>query len=381
MRRTSFARLARARLAANPAVVLVGPRQCGKTTLARSIGGIYYDLEQEADRVRLDVEWEARIAGKERVILDEAQAWPPVFPRLRAAIDQDRRRNGRFLLLGSVAPALMKEVSESLAGRLALVELTPFQWSEMPSREARERLWLCGGFPPGGILHPRRFPSWQSDYLSLMAQRDLPAWGLAAKPQVTARFFRMLAAVNGQAWNASQIGQSMGLSYHTVNSYLDFLDGAFLIRRLQPFHANVGKRLTKSPKVFWRDTGLLHSLLNVPDREALLSQPWAGASWEGFVVEQIVNESVRLGLGAEPLFFRTNDGHEVDLVLELGRERWAFEVKLTTEPSTQDWEKLNRAADLAGAKRRYLVSRASRSTGDGERGTGDLEWALRMLKR
>lgn len=381
MRRTAFASLVRSRLAASPAVAIVGPRQCGKTTLARSLGGVTYDLELEADRVRLDVEWESKIAGRPLLILDEAQAWPAVFPRLRAAIDADRRRNGRFLLLGSVSPALMKEVSESLAGRLSLVELTPFQWSEMPPGETRERLWLCGGFPAGGILRPARFPAWQNDYLALMAQRDLPAWGLPAKPQVTARLFRMLAAVHGQAWNASQIGQSLGLSYHTVNGYVDFLEGAFLIRRLRPFHANIGKRLTKSPKVTWRDTGLLHALLNVADRETLLSQPWAGASWEGFVIEQIVNEAARLGVGAEPFFFQTSDGHEIDLLLDLGKEKWAFEVKLSTEPSLGDWERLNKVAEMAGAKRRFLVSRASRATGDGERGTGNLDWALRMLRR
>ena len=381
MLRRSAARIVRDRLTGNPAVALVGPRQCGKTTLARAIGGAYFDLEQEAERLRLDVEWEARMAGRERLILDEAQTWPELFPRLRGAIDRERRRSGRFLLLGSVSPALMTRVSESLAGRLALVELSPFHWSELPAGPTRDRLWLCGGFPDGGVLRPARFPRWQLDYLALMAQRDLPAWGLPSRPQATLRLLHMLAAVHGQAWNASQLGQSLGLSHHTVNSYLDFLAGAFLIRRLAPFHANIGKRLTKSPKVYWRDTGLLHALLNVADRTALLSQPWVGASWEGFVIEQVL---VAMSLSTrpfDPFFFRTSDGHEIDLVLNLGRERWAIEVKLSSSPSPADWERLNRVADMIGADRRYLVSMSPAVSADARGGSVDLARLLELVAR
>jgi predicted AAA+ superfamily ATPase len=376
----SAARLLRRRLAASPAVALVGPRQCGKTTLARTLEGAYFDLEQESERVRLDVEWEARVGGRERLVLDEAQTWPGVFPRIRAAIDQDRKRNGRFALLGSVSPALMVSVSESLAGRLALVELTPLQWTELRTRAARERLWLCGGFPDGGVLGARRFPRWQIDYLTLLAQRDLPAWGLPARPHVTTRLLRMLAALHGQPWNASQVGQSLGLSYHTVNEYLDFLQGAFLLRRLQPFMTNIGKRLTKSPRVFWRDTGLLHALLNAASRDALLSQPWAGASWEGFVIEQILNALALLDRPHEPYFFRSSDGYELDLVLDLGDERWAVEVKLTSSPSSSDWERVNKVADMIGARRRHLVSMTSRPSGDAQRGSGNLAWFLDRLR-
>ncbi|HEY3236312.1 MAG TPA: AAA family ATPase, partial [Polyangiaceae bacterium] len=225
-----------------PAVALVGPRQSGKTTLARSFEGDYFDLEQDSERLRLDLEWPRLAAGQSFVILDEAQSWPEIFNRLRGVIDVDRKRCGRFLLLGSVAPSLMEQVSESLAGRLSIVELSPFTLTELPSKAARARLWLCGGYPDGGVLEPKRFPGWQLDYLSLLIQRDLPAWGLPARPQVTQRLARMLAAVHGQTWNASQIGQSLGLNYQTVNSYVDYLEGAFLVRRLIPFHANVKKR-------------------------------------------------------------------------------------------------------------------------------------------
>ena len=225
--------LVQQRLKSYPAVALIGPRQSGKTTLARSLSTDYFDLEQEPEQLRLDVQWPSLIKTKRLIVLDEAQSWPELFPRLRGAIDMERQRLGRFLLLGSVSPALMKHVSESLAGRLSLVELTPLTLTELPDIPMTE-LWLRGGFPDGGVLTSDRYPQWQKDYLDLMTQRDLPSWGLSAKPQVMQRLLRMLAAVHGQLWNASQIGQSLGLSYHTVNTYVHFLEGTFLIRKLQP---------------------------------------------------------------------------------------------------------------------------------------------------
>ena len=237
----------RARLDAYPAAALVGPRQCGKTTLARSLDGRYFDLEQEPDRLRVDLEWETIIRGSALVVLDEAQAWPDIFPRLRGAIDSNRKRNGRFLLLGSVSPALITNVSESLAGRLSIVEMTPLLRSELRNDTQRERLWLFGGYPDGGVLNGRGFPLWQRDYLSLLVQRDLPNWGLPARPQLTSRLLRMLATTHAQGWNASQIGKSLGLSYHTVNNYVDYLEGAFLVRRLPPYSANIRKRVINAP--------------------------------------------------------------------------------------------------------------------------------------
>lgn len=195
------------------------------------MSSIYFDMEQEADRLRLDLEWAAVTASSRLVVIDEAQAAPETFPRLRGAIDAERRRNGRFLLLGSFSPALMRDVSESLAGRLAVVELAPLSLRELPA-DACERLWRCGGYPDGGVLDGRGFPEWQHDYLGFLAQRDLPSWGLPATAQTTRRLFGLLAARHGQQWNASDIGRVLGLSYHTVNAYLDYLEGAFLIRRL-----------------------------------------------------------------------------------------------------------------------------------------------------
>lgn len=373
----------RRRLGRYPAVALFGPRQCGKTTLALALGGAYYDLEQEPERLRLDLEWAARVAADERIILDEAQAWPEVFARVRGAIDADRKRNGRFLLLGSVAPALAAHASESLAGRLSTIELTPLRWPELPAAN-RRRLWLCGGYPDGGVLDAdthddTAFPQWQVDYLALLAQRDLPTWGLPSRPQVTDRFLRLVAAVHGQVWNASRLGQSLGLSYQTVNSYLDYLEGAYLIRRLPSYHVNIGKRIVRSPKIYWRDSGLLHALLNVPTQSALLLQPWVGASWEGFVIEQIIGELAAHGILAQPYFFRTSDGHEIDLVLDVGTERWAVEVKLTASPSPADMAKLDKTADMIGATRRYLVSQTPRSSGDVQRASCNLTGVMERL--
>ncbi len=372
-------RLVQRRLEAFPAVALVGPRQCGKTTLARTLGGVYFDLEQGTDQLRLDLEWPALTAGHELVILDEAQAWPELFNRLRGAIDSDRKRNGRFLLLGSVAPSLMTHVAESLAGRLSLVELTPLLLTELAGSANLDELWLSGGYPDGGVLEGGRFPQWQFDYLQLLMQRDLPNWGLPARPQVTQRLARMLAAAHGQVWNASRMGQSLGLNYQTVNSYLDYLEAAFLLRRLAPFHGNLKKRLVKAPKIYWRDTGLLHALMNVPERDALLVQPWVGSSWEGFVIEQLLNCLTATGQAFEAFYLRTSDQYEIDLLLDLPKERWAIEVKLTTQPNSADIMRLDKVADLVQADRRLLVSQVTTSV-QGERTSScNLPWLLEQV--
>jgi len=368
------------RLEIHPAVALIGPRQCGKTTLAQTLGGTYFDLEQDSERLRLDLEWGSLEAGKDLVILDEAQSWPEVFTRLRGAIDKDRKRMGRFLLLGSVSPSLMVQVSESLAGRLSLIELTPFFMTELTTKASRERLWLFGGYPDGGVLEPKQYPRWQLDYLALLSQRDLPSWGLPAKPQTTDRLLRMLAALHGQVWNASQVGQSLGLSYQTVNSYLDYFEGAFLTRRLQPFQTNIKKRLVKSPKVYWRDSGLLHALLNVPDERVLLAQPWVGASWEGFVIEQALSEMSSRGRNFNAHYFRTSDQHELDLVLDFGKDRWAVEVKLSSSPGLDDMRRLDKTADMISATRRFLVSQTKRSSDDGRRVSCNLPSFLKHLR-
>ena len=365
--------LLRTRLEDYPAVALVGPRQCGKTTLARSLRGRYFDLEQETDRLRLDLEWDEAAGGSELVVLDEAQVWPEIFPRLRGTIDSDRRRNGRFLLLGSISPSLMTQVSESLAGRLSVVELTPLLHTELRSDPQRSRLWLFGGYPDGGVLNGKGFPVWQRDYLNLLVQRDLPNWGLPAHPRTTHRLLLMLAATHGQEWNASRIGKSLALSYHTVNSYLDYLEGAYLVRRLPAYHANLRKRIVKRPKVYWRDAGLLHALLNVHDRNALLGQPWVGASWEGFVIDQTLASMQSAGRPFEAFHLRTSDQREIDLLIRTGTELWAMEIKLTTRPSLGDMARLEANADLVSADRQFLVCQRSDFIERGARVVCDLE--------
>ena len=366
----------RQRLAQFPAVALVGPRQCGKTTLANAFSGHRFDLEQPPERLRLDLAWDELIEHKRLVVLDEAQAWPEVFPRLRAAIDARRKQNGRFLLLGSVSPTLMRQVGESLAGRMALVELTPFHLLELPGADP-ERLWRCGGYPDGGVLGQPTFPHWQNSYLGLMAQRDLPAWGLPAKPALSERLFRMLAAQQGAILNASQLGQSLGITYHTVQSYLGYLEGAFLVRLLPPFHANLRKRLVKAPKVYWRDSGLAHALLNLTPGSDLRAQPWVGASWEGWVIEQILAGRRARGESRDACFFRTQDGLEADLLLESGRQREVLEIKLTTAPAPEDFGRLERVAALTKASRQVLISRTRRPVVGGDRWSVDLTTYLR----
>jgi predicted AAA+ superfamily ATPase len=352
------------RLKEFPAVALLGPRQAGKTTLAKNFTGAYFDLEQPEDQLRLDLNWDSLVRSNRLIILDEAQVLPGIFPRIRGAIDAARKQNGRFLLLGSVAPGLMKNVSESLAGRLAICELHPLLLTELEKKCKENEIWLKGGFPDGGILKKKNFPVWEEDYLALLAQRDLPAWGLAAKPHTTLRFFKMLAACHGQVWNASKIGASLGLNYHTVNHYLDYLQNAYLILSLPPYHANLRKRLVKSPKIFWRDSGLLHALLGISSLEGLLTQPWVGASWEGWCINQILATLKTMGRNFDAHFFRTSDGHEIDLILKFQKGLWAFEFKLTSSPGPEDVKRLNDTADWVKADRRILVSHSVKSAED-----------------
>ena len=340
-----------------PAVALLGSRQVGKTTLAKEFDGIYFDLELEEDQLRLNLMWDELINQPALLILDEAQNYPEIFPKIRNAIDQKRKQNGRFLLLGSVSPALMREVSESLAGRVALGELTPLDLEELQLQK-EDDLWLMGGYPDGGILNSDTFPSWQQNYLDLLAMRDLPLLGLPAKHQVTKRFFKMLAINQGQLWNASQIGKSLGISYHTVNTYLDFLEDVYLIRRAQPFLPNLKKRLVKSPKIYYRDSGLLHAIMKVDSFDNLLSQPWVGASWEGWIIEQILCLLNNNGIPHEgPFFMRTSDGHEIDCILKIRATTWAIEIKLSNSPGRDDFNRFIQTAQLAGIEHCALISR------------------------
>ena len=378
MRPRIYTRRVRETLSRFPAVAILGPRQSGKTTLARRLGGVYFDMETAGGAARLDAEWDALAAGRKLVVVDEAQQAPAVFSRLRGAIDADRKRNGRFLLLGSVSPALMTNVAESLAGRLGLVRITPFILPELSAKRLDD-LWLRGGYPDGGILAPEMFPDWQAHYLDALVGRDLPAWGLPARPQQTMRLLAMLAASHGQPLNASEIGASLALDHKTVLRHCDFLEGAFLIRRLPPFTRKVRKRIVKTPRVYWRDSGLLHALMNVGGLDQLYRQPWLGQSWEGFVIEQTLATLAAAGKRAQAFFFRTSDGYELDLLLDWGTDRWAVEVKLTSDPSTEMIGRLHRTADMVEASRRILVCRIRRPIENEKLLVTDLAGWLRRL--
>lgn len=325
--------IVRQALSHQAAVALMGPRQVGKTTLALMVGqaqgALYLDLEDIAERDKLSNAAAFLSAYEDRlVILDEIHRVPDLFLTLRGLIDQGRRkglRTGRFLLLGSASLDLMRQSGESLAGRISYVDMTPLTVSEVPP-EVTEKLWVRGGFPDSFLASgEQQSLSWRKDLLRTYLERDVPMFGSRVPAETLRRFWTMLAHNQGTLINASRLAAGLEVSSQTVSRYTDLLVDLLLVRRLQPYHVNVGKRLVKSPKVYIRDTGLLHALLNIADRDSLLGHPVVGASWEGFVIENLINAAPVLSV---PGFYRTSGGAEIDLVLELpGGERWAIEVK------------------------------------------------------
>lgn len=315
------------------AVALIGPRQVGKTTLARQLGesqnALYLDLEDIHERDKLSNAAAYLSAYEDRlVILDEIHRVPDLFLTLRGLIDEGRRRglrSGRFLLLGSASLDLMRQSGESLAGRISYIDLTPFSVLELSS-DAIEDLWVRGGFPDSFLAPDEaQSMSWRKDLLRTYLERDVPMFGSRIAAETLRRFWTMLAHNQGALINASRLAAGLEVSGQSVSRYTDLLVDLLLVRRLQPYHVNVGKRLVKSPKVYIRDSGLLHALLNIADRNALLGHPVVGASWEGFVIENLINAAPAFTV---PGFYRTSGGAEIDLVLELpGGERWAIEVK------------------------------------------------------
>ena len=315
-----------------PAVLILGARQVGKTTLARAAfpKATYCDLEDPTLRHLFAEEpafqLERRVSAH-GLILDEAQSVPPVFAALRGLIDRDRKRNGRFLLLGSAHPSLIRQVSESLAGRVGILDLDPFTVSEVAGRSpqrALHDLWLRGGFPDA---FAGNFREWWEAYLRTYVERDLSQLGVGADPVLLRRLLMMLAHCQGGLLNLSQLGQSLGVSYHTVDRYVNVLEQTFLVRRLSPYHRNVGKRLVKAAKVYLRDTGLLHHLLNLSTLAELENHPVRGASWETFVTEDVIRREKLASPQSQFFFWRTATGAEIDLVIERGSQRFGFEIK------------------------------------------------------
>jgi uncharacterized protein len=341
----------------SPAVALIGPRQVGKSTLARALAAarppaLLLDLERAQDRARLAQPEIFLPAQRERlVVLDEVQHTPELFRELRAEIDADRRP-GRFLLLGSASFALLRQ-SESLAGRLAVIDMAPLLAVEAaPTLAEAQTLWLRGGFP-GSLLarDDARSMDWRESFIRHLLATDLPALGIRVDAESLRRFWRMTAHLHGQLFNASAVANSLGVSQPTVARWLEHLAQALLLRRLEPYHANLGKRLVKSPKVYVRDSGLLHALLGIGTVDDLLGHPSTGASWEGFCVEQVMG---LLPAGAQASFYRTAAGAEIDLVLELGSRRIGIEIKFSATPAVSRgfWQ----ACDDLALDRAYVLA-------------------------
>jgi hypothetical protein len=352
-------------LSQQAAVALMGPRQVGKTTLAlrvgEELGALYLDLEDIQDRDKLSHAAVFLSAYEDRlVILDEIHRVPDLFLTLRGLIDQGRRkgkRYGRFLLLGSASLDLMQQSGESLAGRISYIDMTPLDVREVAA-DSLEKLWLRGGFPDSFLATDEgQSLRWRKDLLRTYLERDVPMFGSRVPSETLRRFWTMLAHNQGSLINASRLAAGLEVSSQTVSRYTDLLVDLLLVRRLQPYHVNVGKRLVKSPKVYIRDSGLLHALLNISDRNALLGHPVVGASWEGFVIENLINAAPALTV---PGFYRTSGGAEIDLLLELpGGERWAIEVKRSraAKPGRGFYEACE---DLKPAKRFVVHAGADR---------------------
>jgi hypothetical protein len=320
-----------------PAVLILGPRQCGKSTLAKTIisemtNAIYLDLERPSDINKLtDPEAFFSLNADKLICLDEIQRTPDLFPVLRSIIDENRR-NGQFIMLGSASHNLIKQSSETLAGRISYFELTPFllkEISEDHHLNKLRKLWLRGGFPRS-YLAPNEKESfeWRLDFIRTFLERDIPQIGFRIPAKTLERFWKMCAHLHGQILNSSKLGESLGLSHHAVRSYVDLFDQTFVLRILRPYETNLKKRLIKSPKIYLRDTGLLHALLGIEDHNDLLGHPVYGASWEGFVMENIL--SLLPDWAAS--FYRSSSGSEIDLILEKGKRRIVVECKVSTSP-------------------------------------------------
>jgi len=325
----------------NPAVALIGPRQVGKTTLALAIAdlrpAIYLDLESDADRAKLaEPELYLSQHSDKLVILDEVHRLPNLFQNLRGLIDRGRRNGkkaGHFLLLGSASIHLLKQSGETLAGRIAYLEMGPIDGMEVPAADF-DTLWLRGGFPDSFLAtNDRASQRWRQDFIRTYLERDIPLFGPRIPAETLRRFWTMLAHRQSGLLNAAEFARALGVDGKTVASYLDLLVDLLLVRRLEPWHANIGKRLVKSPRIYVRDSGITHALLGLSTQEDLLGHPVAGASWEGFVIETLIAAAPT---GTQSNFYRTAAGAEIDLLLTLpGARPWAIEIKRSLTPKLE----------------------------------------------
>lgn len=341
-----------------PAVAIVGPRQVGKTSLAGVLSGtlpkptVYLDLENPNDLAKLENPLLfLEPFADHTVILDEVQRKPDLFPVLRGIIDK-HRVPGRFILLGSAAPELIRDSSESLAGRIAYHELMPLDFSEVKGKYDFRQHWLRGGFPPSLLAPDDELSSaWRQNFIRTYLERDLPLLGLAADPVVVGRLWQMLAHLSGNLLNLESLAKSLGISGTTVRRYIDFMETAYLVKRMTPFYANVKKRLVKSPKIYIRDTGILHQLLGIPSFSDLVGHPAVGASWETYIVEQLL---AALPDTYEMHFFRTHVGAEADVVLaRAGKAEVLIEIKYSSAPKPS--RGFYHVSEDLKPKRRFLI--------------------------
>jgi predicted AAA+ superfamily ATPase len=334
--RTKHLRALTGLLKTYPVVGIVGPRQIGKTTLARLLakqrpGDVtHFDLEDDRDLARLTDPQMTLEPLRGLVILDEIQRRPELFPFLRVLADRRPVRT-RFLVLGSASPEMLRQSSESLAGRISYYELPGLSLAEVQTKN-QAKLWLRGGFPSSFTARTNSVSDlWRRDFIKTFLERDLPQLGVRTPSSVLRRFWTMLAHYHGQIWNASEFARSFGVTNKTVNHYLDVLTSSFVVHSLQPWYENLKKRQVKAPKIYFADTGLLHSLLRLTTLADLESHPRMGASWEGFVIDQVIRQ---LGVNEnERFFWATHAGAELDLLAVRGRKRWGFEVKRTSAPT------------------------------------------------
>jgi len=346
------------RLQETPAVALTGPRQVGKTTLALAEAtrrdSVYLDLESVGDRAKL-AEPELYLASQfgRLVILDEVQRVPGLFPVLRGLIDRSRRegrRAGMYLLLGSASLDLLRQSGETLAGRVSHLELGPLSLSEVAADE-HDTLWVRGGFPDSYLTATEgQSRRWREDFIRSYLERDIPQLGPRIASETLRRFWTMLAHNQGGLLNQAQLARNVGVDARTAAKYVDLLVDLLLVRRLAPWHANVGKRLVRSPKVYVRDSGILHALLAIENRDALLSHPVVGASWEGFIIENLL----ALNRAATPYFYRTSAGAEIDLLLVWpDGSKWAVEVKRSLDPRAE--RGFHHACEDVRPERKFIV--------------------------
>lgn len=348
-----------------PVVLVAGPRQSGKTTLVRSElpSWKYLDLENPTDFSLLDSDPEGFLAGNPGgLIIDEAQRYPGLFPILRGIIDR-KRRPGAFVLTGSAGPALMAQAGESLAGRIGVLELAPFGGSELAGKPRwLAQRWFWGGLPPLYTLGGAgRKTAWIEHYVRTFLERDIPALGIRVPAVRLRKLWAMLAHVHGGLLNTSDLARSLDLAAPSVTHHLDILEGAFMIRRLQPFHANISKRLVKSPKLYIRDTGLLHHLAGLRQPQDLETWPGRGLSWEGFVVEELIRRAKLRWPAPNFYFWRTQAGAEADLLIENGRTRLPFEVKAGASLSAKSLLGVRQCMRDLGLGKGFVIYRGDRA--------------------